>query len=185
MLNDMRRIALLILTLFPLLSQSTWAQPFVEIMSITGGSYACEGMTVSFVATPLVEGQGRWVANTTDSRVRVRDMALSIYSPKVGEQFKLAYEFVQSNGNRRDTAFTVVVRPTTIVEVEQQGNRLVVVGKNGQPAPTVYCWQVDGKPSNDYRNAPFENPKDGSAYSLSATVQNGCVSVNAIVFSKR
>lgn len=161
------------------------AQPFVEIISTTGGSYACEGMTVSFIATPLVDGQGRWVTNTADSRVRVRDMALSIHSPKEGEQFRLAYEFVQSNGNRRDTAFTVVVRPTTVVEIEQQGNRLVVVGKNGQPVPTVYQWRVDGKLCNDYRNAPFGNPKEGSTYSLSATVQNGCVSVNGIVFSKR
>lgn len=185
MLNDMRRIALLILTLFPLLSQSTWAQPFVEILSTTGGSYACEGMTVSFVVTPLVEGQGRWVANTTDPRVRVCDMALSIYSPKVGEQFKLAYEFVESNGKRRDTAFAVVVRPTTIVEVEQQGNRLVVVGKNGHPAPTVYQWRVDGKLCNDYRNVPFENPKEGSVYSLIVSDSGDCFLAKSLVFHKK
>lgn len=182
MLNDMRRIALLILTLFPLLSQSTWAQPFVEITSTTGGMYACEGMTTSFIATPLVDGYGRWVVNS--DWARVKGDVVSVRSVKEGAKIQLAYEFSLSNGTKWDTTFTVEVRPTTVVEVEQQGNRLVPVGKDGKPAPTEYQWRVDGKLSNEYRNVPFENPTIGAGYSLTMHLQSECAIVSGIVVEK-
>ena len=185
MLNDMRRIALLILTLFPLLSQSIWAQPFVEIVSASGGMYACDDMAAVFIATPLVEGQGRWIANISDSRVKIDDATISIRSPKKGERFNLTYEFVQSNGTKRDTMFNIEVRSSVVIKVEQQGNRIVPVLRCGASMPSEYRWLVNGKSSNEFKNSPFETPTDRSAYYLVVDNQNGCTFVSGIVYHRQ
>lgn len=176
MLNDMRRIALLILTLFPLLSQSTWAQPFVQLHTTSGGMYACEGLPMAVVAFPNMQlkGQeGRWVASHPDV-LKVEGNVVALQPKQAGTSIQLTYELRLNDGTVLDTTITLTAHPTAHVAIEQHGDRLVVVGKDGHPAPRVYQWLVNGKIVLDHRNAPFEQPQKDSYYSLSVLNDSGC-----------
>lgn len=182
MLNDMRRIALLILTLFPLLSQSTWAQPFVEITSTTGGMYACEGLPMAVVAFPNMQlkGQGRWVANHPDV-LKVEGNVVALQPKQAGTSIQLTYELRLNDGTKLDTTITLTARTTTHVDIEQQGDRLVVVGKDGHPAPAVYQWRVNGVLTRDYYSVPFGHPESGKHYSVKESNSNVCLNSELFV----
>lgn len=171
----MRRIALLILTLFPLLSQSTWAQPFVQLHTTSGGMYACEGLPMAVVAFPNMQlkGQGRWVANHPDV-LKVEGNVVALQPKQAGTSIQLTYELRLNDGTVLDTTITLAARPTAHVAIEQQGDRLVVVGKDGHSAPTVYQWLVNGKIVLDHRNAPFEHPQKDSYYSVRVKDDREC-----------
>lgn len=171
----MRRIALLILTLFPLLSQSTWAQPFVEITSTTGGMYACEGLPMAVVAFPAqgFKGQGRWLVSHPDV-LKTEGNVVALQPKQAGSTIQLTYELRLNDGTKLDTTITLTARTTAKVAIEQQGDRLVVLGKNGHPAPAVYQWRVNGVLTMEYRNAPFEHPEKDKQYSLSVLNNSGC-----------
>ena len=179
----MRRIALLILTLFPLLSQSTWAQPFVEITSTTGGMYACEGLPMAVVAFPNMQlkGQGRWVANHPDV-LKVEGNVVALQPKHAGTSIQLTYELRLNDGTKLDTTITLTARTTTHVNIEQQGDKLVVLGKNGHPAPAVYQWVEHGKIVEKYAGTFYKEPKEGIIYTVMVKDDTGCVDVNEIVF---
>lgn len=179
----MRRIALLILTLMPLLSQNAWAQPFVEIVSSSGGMYACEGLTMAVVAFPAQNGQGRWVVNHPDV-LKNEGNVLALQPKQAGTSIKLTYELRLHNGTVLDTTITLTTKPTVKVAIEQQGDRLVVVGKEGHPAPTIYQWVENGIIVEKDAGTFYKNPKDGVTYTVTVGNNTGCVDVNVVVFHK-
>ena len=178
----MRRIALLILTLFPLLSQSTWAQPFVELHSTSGGMYACEGLPIAVVAFPnqQLKGQGRWVANHPDV-LKIEGNVVALLPKQAGSNIQLTYELRLNDGTVLDTTIALAARPTAHVAIEQQGNRLVVVGKDGHPAPRVYQWLVNGVLTRDYYSVPFGHPESGKHYSVKESNSNVCLNSELFV----
>lgn len=174
----MRRIALLILTLFPLLSQSTWAQPFVQLHTTSGGMYACEGLPMAVVAFPNMQlkGQGRWVANHPDV-LKVEGNVVALQPKQAGTSIQLTYELRLNDGTVLDTTITLAARPTAHVAIEQQGDRLVVVGKD----VSNYHWLVNGVRTSDNYSAPYVHPESGKHYSVKESNSNVCLNSELFV----
>ena len=119
------------------------------------------------------KGQGRWVANHPDV-LKTEGNVVALQPKQAGSTIQLTYELRLNDGTKLDTTITLTARTTTHVNIEQQGDKLVVVGKDGHPAPAVYQWRVNGKIVLDHRNAPFEHPQKDSYYSLSVLNDSGC-----------
>ena len=166
---------LLALALLLLQAGALGAQPFVQLHTTSGGMYACEGLPMAVVAFPnlKLKGQGRWVASHPDV-LKVEGNVVALQPKQAGTSIQLTYELRLNDGTVLDSTITLAARTTAKVAIEQQGDRLVVVGKDGHPAPRVYQWLVNGKIVLDHRNAPFEHPQKDSYYSLSVLNDSGC-----------
>lgn len=173
---------LLALALLLLQAGALGAQPFVEITSTTGGMYACEGLPMAVVAFPAqgFKGQGRWVVSHPDV-LKTDGNVVALQPKQAGSTIQLTYELRLNDGTKLDTTITLTARTTTHVDIEQQGDKLVVLGKNGHPAPAVYQWRVNGVLTRDYYSVPFDHPESGKHYSVKESNSNVCLNSELFV----
>lgn len=157
------------------------AQPFVQLHTTSGGMYACEGLPMAVVAFPAqgFKGQGRWLVSHPDV-LKTEGNVVALQPKQAGTSIQLTYELRLNDGTALDTTITLAARPTAHVAIEQQGDRLVVVGKDGHPAPTVYQWVENGEIVETYANTSYKNPKDGHIYTVVVEDNIGCVDVNVV-----
>lgn len=127
------------------------------------------------------KGQGRWLVSHPDV-LKTEGNVVALQPKQAGSTIQLTYELRLNDGTVLDTTITLAARPTAHVAIEQQGDRLVVVGKDGHPAPTVYQWVEHGKIVEKYAGTFYKEPKEGIIYTVMVKDDTGCVDVNEIVF---